>query len=269
VIGRRTNLPEWASFQQRWGMPDGYHTPVRRGAGLLVRRLGLPIGVQARVLGPFGFQPGNNSTRRFEYPWAFHAVPVDAGKVVVDLGGSLGGLQFVLSRAGAKVINVDPGESAAMGWRVTEEAVAALNRAFATSVELRSAFLHEAGLADGSVDTLYSISTLEHVPVDDLDRLAGGIGRILRPGGHAVLTVDLFYDLSPFTARATNVHGRNIDLCAFVAASGLRLLVGDPAELCGYPEFDPSVILGRATEFVQGDVALNTAQALVLVKDPW
>lgn len=269
MIGRRTNPPEWYSFEQRWGTPNGYRTPVRRGAGLLVRRLGLPIGVQARVLGPFAFQPGNSSTRRFEYPWAFHAVPVEAGKVVVDLGGSLGGLQFVLSRAGAKVINVDPGEKAAMGWPVSGVTIAALNRAFGTSVELRSAFLHEAGLADESVDTLYSISTLEHVPVDELGSLAAEIGRILRPGGHAVLTVDLFYDLSPFTARETNVHGRNIDLRSFVAATGLRLLVGDPAELCGYPEFDPQVILSRGTEFVQGNWALNTAQALVLVKDPW
>jgi len=217
-------------------------------------------------VGPFGFQPHNNATRAFEYPWAFHAVPVSPGHTVVDLGGSLGGLQFVLSKQGARVVNVDPSDSASMGWHVDGRTIATLNHAFGTSVELRKTFLEDAGFASASVDSLYCISTLEHVPESEIAGLAREIGRILKPGGFAVLTIDLFYDLAPFTSRLTNLHGRNIDVRALVEDTGLGLHIGERSQLCGYPEFDPEVILSRATEFVQGDIALNTAQALVLKK---
>ena len=221
---------------------------------------------QARAVGPFGFQPDNNATRTFEYPWAFHAVPVGPGHTVVDLGGSLGGLQFVLSKQGARVVNVDPAENASMGWPVDGQTIARLNGAFGTAVELRKTFLEDAGFASGSVDRLYCISTLEHVPASELASLAREIGRILKPGAFAVLTIDLFYDLAPFTSRSSNLHGRNIDVRALVADSGLDLHIGDQSQLCGYPEFDPEAILSRAMEFVQGNIALNTAQALVLKK---
>ena len=222
--------------------------------------------LQAKAIGPFGFQPDNNATRSFEYPWAFFAVPVNSSHTVIDLGGSLGGLQFVLSSAGAQVITVDPAESAAMGWPLDTTVLRRLNRVFGTTVELRKCFLADAGFADKSVDRVYCISTLEHIPHADALSTGETIARVLRPGGFAVLTVDLFYDLAPFTSRQTNAHGRNLDVREFVEASGLELYSGDRSELCGYPEFDPQGILSRAMEFVQGDIALNTAQCLVLRK---
>jgi SAM-dependent methyltransferase len=226
------------------------------------------LGLQARAIGPFGFQPDNSATRRVEYPWAFFAVPVNGSHTVIDLGGSLGGLQFVLSRAGARVITVDPAERAAMGWPVDATLLRRLNRAFGTSVELRKCFLADAGFADESVDRVYCVSTLEHVPYAEALSMARDIARVLRPGGFAVLTIDLFYDLAPFTSRPTNVHGRNLDIRELVEASGLELHAGERSELCGYPEFDPQEILSRAMDFVQGDTALNTAQCLALRKPP-
>jgi SAM-dependent methyltransferase len=222
--------------------------------------------MQARALGPFGFQPDNNATRSFEYPWAFHSVLVEPGHVIVDLGGSLGGLQFVLSTKGARVINVDPSERASMGWAVDARTISKLNRCFSTSVELRKTFLQDADFDTASVDRLYCISTIEHIPPEELPDLAREIGRILKPGGFAVLTIDLFYDLTPFTSRMSNVHGRNINVKDLVEATGLQLYIGESSELCGFPDFDPPTILSRAMEFVQGDIALNTVQALVLTK---
>ena len=62
------------------------------------------------------------------------------------------------------------------------------------------------------------------------------------------------------------MHGTNIDVRWFVEQTGLELFFGDPSELFGYDEFDPESILSRAMEFTQGNIAVNVAQSLVLVK---
>lgn len=264
MIGPRALAPEWAAFNLKWGSPYGYHA-FSRTALFKAAVHGRSLSWQARAIGPFGFQPGNNATRVFEYPWAYFAVPIRPGMTAIDLGGSLGGFQFVLSRAGANVVNVDPAINPGT-WPVDGKTIAKLNTVFRTHVELRNTFLADAAIGTNSVDVLYSISTLEHIPQDQLPALAKELARILKPGGFAVLTVDLFYDLAPFTHRESNVHGRNIDVRLFVEDTGLELHKGDRKELCGYREFHPPTILSRATEFVQGHIALNTAQALVLRK---
>lgn len=264
----RRNLPEEdLLFNARTGSPKGY---VPRSVKATVGdRIGLRTNskyLRMRSRGMFGFQPDNNATRVAEYPWAFRAVPLSAGQIAVDLGGSLGGLQFALSREGLMVINVDPSDTAAMGWPVDPSTIRRMNEVFRTTVELRRAFLADARIDNNSVDRVYCISTIEHIPPSDIPDLMLEIARILRPGGNAVLTVDLFFDLFPFTCRRSNGHGTNIDVRELVEASGLRLVQGEVSELYGYVEFDPVAILSRASEFAQGDLALNVAQAFVLEK---
>src|SRR5487761_1168151 len=104
MIGDRSGPPQRREFEQRWGSPFGYRSVARRALFKIGQQLNW-LSLQGRAIGPFGFQ-SNNATRAFEYPWAFHAVPVGVGHTVIDLGGSLGGLQFVLAATGAKVINV-------------------------------------------------------------------------------------------------------------------------------------------------------------------
>src|ERR1700677_1867626 len=111
MIGRLFNPTDWAAFERQWGSPKGHPQLARRALYEMGRRAG-SLELQAKAIGPFGFQPDNNATRAFEYPWAFFAVPVTMSHPVFDLGGSLGWLQFVLSRTGAWVITVDPAESA-------------------------------------------------------------------------------------------------------------------------------------------------------------
>ncbi len=258
--------PSDAAFNVRWGAPYGY--PSLR-ARCLVRLAGLTRSryLVARARGPFGFQPDNNATRTAEYPWAFHATTVGPGQRVVDVGGSLGGLQFVLSKQGAEVINVDPSDAASMGWPVDAPTIAVMNKAFGTSVELRKTFLADAGIADDSVDRIFCISTIEHIPADQVPGLVKDMRRMLKVGGMVVLTIDLFFDLHPFTDRVSNVHGTNIDVRWLVEESGLSLAQGDREELYGFPQFDPRTVQGRAMEFYQGDIALNVAQTLVLTKE--
>lgn len=266
MIGRRELPRIHAEFNAMWGAPYG-HSSLK---AQIWERVALFIGsdhMLARARGPFGFQPDNNATRTVEYPWAFYAAPVLPGHRVVDVGGSLGGLQFVLSKQGAEVINVDPSDAASMGWPVDQKTIDLLNKSFGTRVELRKTFLIEAGIPELSIDRIYCISTIEHIPKEQIPNLLREMRRILKIGGLAILTIDLFFDLRPFTDLEANVHGTNIDVRQLVEDSGMRLSQGNHSELYGYPEFDPRVIQARAMEFFQGNIALNVAQTLVLTRE--
>lgn len=259
MIGRRQLPAHYEAWNRRWGAP--YGRPARH----LIRSQKVRF-QSPRVVGPFGFQPDNSNTRRFEYPWAYHAVPLKPGMRAVEIGGSLAGLQFVLAKDGVKVVNVDPGERAAHGWPVNQDSIARLNRAFGTDVELCNCYIEEAGLADGEVDLVYSISTIEHIPIELLPSILTEVNRILAPGGRFVLTVDLFLDLEPFSYETENITGRNVDVRWLVEMSGLELEQGERSELYGYPEFDPKRIMGNLFTFEYGHYYPGLAQALVLVK---
>lgn len=259
MIGRRGLTPELQKWARVWGAP--YGRPLRYLIRSPAQRLRW-----ARWVGPFAFQPDNNETRRFEYPWAYAAVTAEPVTTLVEVGGSLAGLQFVLARQGIRVINVDPGTTAKRGWPVDQRTVARLNRAFRTDVELRSCFLQEAGFGESTVDCVLSISTLEHIPQEELESLIVEIARILRPGGRLVATVDLFLDLEPFSDRTENVTGTNIDISELIRRSGLQLETGDPAELYGFPEFNARSIMAGLSEYRYGTRYPALAQAFVLRK---
>lgn len=277
MIGRRLLPPAYVEWNQRWQAPNGTESAVRRRladrSNSVARRLhgrrpeleSVARDLVPKLLGPFGFQV-NNATRRFEYPWAFHATPIEPGMVAVDLGGSLAGFQFVLAKQGLRVINVDPGmEATGRGWPVAQETLDRLGRAFGVDVALISDVLLRAPIAPGSVDRVYSISTLEHIPPDEIPATVRAVERVLRPGGYFVVTIDLFLNLAPFTTRRSNEYGSNLDVCSLVTSSGLELVQGDPSELCGFPGFDPTEILARLEEYLIGTYPA-VAQALVLRK---
>jgi SAM-dependent methyltransferase len=145
-----------------------------------------------RARGPFAIQP-NNSTRIFEYPWAFEAGDIRPGLRTLEIGGGLAGLQFVLDQSGCEVTNVDPGEEAeGVGWPCEEKAIAQLNRRFGTHVTLCNTTIDRAGLPDNHFDRAFSISVLEHVPSRALAASLEGVYRCLKPGGMFVVTLDLF-----------------------------------------------------------------------------
>jgi SAM-dependent methyltransferase len=262
VLARRELPARFAEWNARWGAPDGR---PQRAARVVRARLPWLVARYPQIAGPFAFQ-ANNETRVVEYPWAYFALPVVPGLSAVEIGGSLSGFQFALAKSGAHVVNVDPGEAASgIGWPCDAASIARLNRAFGTGVRLVNTTLEAAGLPDASADVVYSISTIEHIPEDELPRVAHEIARILRPGGHAVLTIDLFLTLTPFTARTRNRGGWNIDVKQFVDQTGLDLIAGDPRELNGFPEFDREHVLSSLDELMYGTYPA-CAQLLVLQK---
>jgi len=219
-----------------------------------------------RLASLFAFQP-NNTSRAYEYPWAYHATPLRPGMRALEIGGSLSGFQFVLAKTGIEVVNCDPGEAArGRGWPVTPDTFAALNRTFNTSVELRNTFLQDAGLKAASFDRIFSISTIEHIPEAELPSLMREVERLLKPGGYFVATVDLFLDLEPFVAGVTtNRWGTNIDMSALCAATSLERITGDPQMLYGFSEFDVAAIQAQLPQLLVGSYPV-LIQCLVLRK---
>jgi len=259
MIARKSWVERYAAWNRRWGSPAGL--PTRK---LVPRPLKMtPLG--ARLVGPFSFQP-NNDTRGLEYPWAFEALGPRAGMRVLDVGGSLAGLQFVLAQSGCEVVNVDPGEeSRGRGWPVSEDTFARLNRAFHTHVTLKKCFLQDAGLAAESFDRVVSVSVLEHVPEDDIAAILAEVKRVLKPAGRLVLTLDLFLNVRPFAEAESNEYGHNISARWMVEQSGMKLVHGDPRELHGFPEFDAAAVRANPELYVSTTYPVM-AQTMVLEK---
>jgi 2-polyprenyl-3-methyl-5-hydroxy-6-metoxy-1,4-benzoquinol methylase len=253
---------DFEEWNRNWHAPHGRALPSWWTTVRLPRRMTM------RRRGPFAFQP-NSGTRRFEYPWAFAQVAVGAGHTVVDVGGALSGFQFALASTGARVVNVDPFVDYGTAGEYTDrhpfEAISKLNAAFGTNVELRRAALPAAGLEAASVDVVYCISTLEHLPASDAEETMRHVTKVLRPGGRCVLTVDLFLDLAPFTSRQTNRWGANLDVRALVEGSGLDVAAGRTDELLGFPGFDADRIQCDLGTYLIGDYP-GLAQCVTLTK---
>lgn len=219
-----------------------------------------------RRRGPFAWQT-NNTTRYFEYPWVYHTISALPARplTILELGGSLAGMQWVLAKDGHRVLNVDPGLSArGLGWSVDGSTHARLSQALNAPVELYPATIGAAGIEDSSVDVLLSISTIEHFAAADLEEFAIHARRILRPTGVAILTVDLFLNLAPFSDRQSNEFGTNIDIAKLLERSRLTLACGIREQLNGFPGFDPRGILARLEDYMLG-VYPALAQCVVAV----
>src|SRR5262245_57660961 len=151
MLARRTLPPEYAAWNREWGAPfgrPGYNWWPLRGTRF-----------DAARRGPFAFLQ-NNSTREFEYPWAYHELArLGPKRTVVEVGGSVGGLQYVLAAEGHTVINVDPGLAAAgRGWELNPEVHAWLGRCFGAAVTLVPRPIQDSGLADGLADAVLCVS---------------------------------------------------------------------------------------------------------------
>jgi hypothetical protein len=93
--------------------------------------------------------------------------------------------------------------------------------------------------------------------------LATAIKRLLKPDGIVVMTIDLFLDLKPFSEREANEWGRNLNVREFMDMAGLKLENGDPAELLGFPEFDPARIMGNLANYMIGEGYPALSQCVV------
>lgn len=129
--------------------------------------------------------------------------------------------------------------------------------------------MHEAELPSESYDRVFSISVMEHASAQIIARTSKEIGRILKPGGFFIGTIDLFLDCYPFTDEMSNEWGSNVSIRDLVNASGLQLVQGNRSELHGYPEFDIHTVRCSADGSPNSTIVNNgrtLIQCLVLEK---
>jgi SAM-dependent methyltransferase len=240
MIGRKQLPQKYREWNERWGAPFG-------------RSFNADLSISERIasdnpagFGPFAFQ-WSSATRSFEYPWAYFSALPGPGRRIIDVGGGLAGLQFVLAMDGCEVTNIDPsakeGEETWLpfpghNWPCTPDNHQRLNEIFGTKVQLVPEKVQDADLPANSFDAAICLSVIEHVPQEEARRMVEGMARLLRPGGRILLTTDLFLDVKPFGVLDKNVWGTNIDICKLVEGQGLEIAMGDRRELLGFPEFD-------------------------------
>jgi SAM-dependent methyltransferase len=216
------------------------------------------------LLGPFAWQ-GNSCTRAFEYPWVYDQISRVGRKLtIVELGGSLSGMQFVLAAEGHRVINIDPGlDATGVGWNLDLQEHQRLCRVFRAPVEVVPTTIDKANVPDASADIVLSVSAFEHFSFDDIKHAAHQIPRILKPGGVLIFTVDLFLDLEPFTDQISNRWGQNLNVAKFLNDAKLNLVDGKECDLLGYESFTTNSILCRLSELICNPSGPCVAQCVV------
>ena len=256
-----STLPEpFKRWNTHWSAPNG--RDIQWPEWLKNSTLGI------RRRGPFAWQP-NNGTREFEYPWAYRAISERGRNLnIVEIGGGVSGLQFVLARDGHRVTNIDPGQAdVESDWQYDQQRHGRLCKAFGAPVNLIPATLGTANIPDASTDVLLCVSALEHFPDDAVAEFCRHAARILKPEGVGVLSVDLFLDVRPFCPQTSNRFGKNIDLYRLLCEASLELVSGNRHELHGFPEFDPAAVKANLSAYLQG-VHPALAQCFIVKRAP-
>lgn len=267
MIGRRHLPEEYLAWNKRWGAPVGHEAAARLRMG---QRLTAPDRAE---LGPFAFQP-SSPTRAFEYPWAYLTADVRPGLRVLEAGGGLAGLQYVLAMQGCAVTNADPmvidadnpwarDEDPHLARLMTPQNHRMLNEVFGTDVRLLPKKVQDSALEPGGFDRIFCLSVLEHLSAAEARTMTERMAGLLAPGGLLLLTVDLFFDVRPLGRLARNGWGTNHDVCALTRGLGLERVAGDPRELLGFPEFDLDRVVDLFPELLIGDYPV-VSQAVAL-----
>jgi SAM-dependent methyltransferase len=161
-------------------------------------------------------QPAFYAARIWEYPFAILTADLEPGMKVADIGCGMTAFTIYLKEhAGCEIVGVDP-DVFESGTKYYAHGVSQefMNR---TGLNIVKGEFDEIPLPSDSQDRVFCISVMEHVPPDVRRRGMQEIARILKPGGKAILTVDvsMLFELN-----------RPLDL---IWESGLTLV--EPADL--------------------------------------
>jgi len=136
--------------------------------------------------------PLNNWSRRWEYPYVYHHLRQTASRAssrelfaVLDVGSGVTFFPFALAKLGMHVSCVD---TDTVAERDIKRAIGLVPHQ-PGKIDFVLADGDTLPFPDGTVDAVYCISVLEHVP--DPSKVAVEIARVLKPGGLFVLTIDL------------------------------------------------------------------------------
>jgi 2-polyprenyl-3-methyl-5-hydroxy-6-metoxy-1,4-benzoquinol methylase len=131
----------------------------------------------------------NRDLKDCQRPWALKAIlgVVPKGGKLLEIGAGEPIVADLLRRLGYEVWIVDPYDGSGNGPQDYE----IFRRQYPHLHFVREAFSATiAGPSAAYFDCIYSISVLEHVPVDSLDLISTGNDRFLRPGGSLIHAID-------------------------------------------------------------------------------
>ena len=135
-------------------------------------------------------KPAFYAARLWEYPYCILSAEMRPGMKVADVGcGMTAFTVYLKHEAGCDVVGVDPDvfESGVKykGHGVSQEFIER------TGLKFVRGDMDHVPLETDSQDRVFCVSVMEHVPPDVRRRGMQEIARILKPGGRAILTVDV------------------------------------------------------------------------------
>jgi hypothetical protein len=158
-----------------------------------------------------GLATANGDMKDLQRCWALKAVVgnVEPGGRVVEIGAGEPLVAGVLARLGYEVVVVDPYDGSGNGPLEYR----AFRRAYPELSFVRETFPPRGGL-DGPCAAVYSVSVLEHVPVDSIEGVVSAARELVAPGGCCIHAID-------HVVRGWGAEEHRVRLDRIVAASGL------------------------------------------------
>ncbi|MEO6789301.1 MAG: class I SAM-dependent methyltransferase [Chthoniobacteraceae bacterium] len=122
-------------------------------------------------------------------PWMIKAVlaTVPPGASLVEIGGGQPTVAQALVDLGYRVTVVDPYDGSGNGPVEYDR----YRREYPQVRLVRSQFTKDCPFAEGSFDGVYSVSVIEHIPLEALAGLFAAMKKFVRPGGASIHCIDV------------------------------------------------------------------------------
>ena len=134
--------------------------------------------------------PSLYAARMWEYPYALLSAELQPGMRCADVGCGMTAFTIYLKEVGKyHVVGVDP-DVFQSGIKYKGHGVS-LEFIKKTELKFVKASMQNIPLISNSFDRVFSLSVMEHVPLDVAKKGMREMARILKPGGRAIITVDV------------------------------------------------------------------------------